>query len=34
MMQEKARLFALAAHSAIGQVRKYSGAPYWVHPCQ
>jgi (p)ppGpp synthase/HD superfamily hydrolase len=31
-MQEKARLFALAAHSAIGQVRKYSGAPYWVHP--
>lgn len=31
-MQEKARLFALAAHSAIGQVRRYSGSPYWVHP--
>lgn len=31
-MQERARLFALAAHSANGQVRKYSGAPYWVHP--
>lgn len=28
---EKARLFALAAHSATGQVRKYSGTPYWKH---
>ena len=29
---DKARLFAIAAHSAIGQVRKYSGEPYWQHP--
>lgn len=29
---EKARVFATAAHNAIGQVRKYSGEPYINHP--
>ena len=29
----KARLFAIAAHTAVGQKRKYTGAPYWHH-CQ
>jgi (p)ppGpp synthase/HD superfamily hydrolase len=29
---EKARIFAVAAHSAIKQVRKYTNEPYWVHP--
>jgi len=33
-MQEKARIFAIAAHSAIGQVRKYTGQPYWIHPLE
>ena len=28
---EKARAFAIAAHSAIGQVRKYTNEPYWIH---
>lgn len=28
---EKAREFAHAAHDSIGQVRKYTGEPYWVH---
>lgn len=28
----RAELFAAAAHSAAGQVRKYTGEPYWVHP--
>lgn len=28
---ERARLFAVAAHSAVGQVRKYTGEPYWHH---
>jgi (p)ppGpp synthase/HD superfamily hydrolase len=27
----RARTFAIAAHSAIGQKRKYTGEPYWVH---
>lgn len=31
-MSEKARLFATAAHAAVGQVRKYTGEPYIVHP--
>lgn len=31
---EKARLFAIAAHAAIGQVRKYTGEPYIVHPAE
>ena len=29
---ERARLFATAAHSAVGQVRKYTGKPYICHP--
>lgn len=29
---EKARVFALAAHSAVKQVRKYTGEPYINHP--
>lgn len=29
---ERARLFAAAAHAAVGQVRKYTGEPYIVHP--
>jgi len=28
---EKAKEFAHRAHDAIGQKRKYSGEPYWVH---
>lgn len=27
-----AKIFAIAAHEAVGQVRKYTGEPYWVHP--
>jgi len=29
----RARLFAIGAHSAAGQLRKYTGEPYWHH-CQ
>lgn len=29
---EKARVFATAAHAAIGQLRKYTNEPYIVHP--
>jgi (p)ppGpp synthase/HD superfamily hydrolase len=29
---ERARSFAIAAHLAVGQKRKYSGDPYWRHP--
>lgn len=29
---ELAKYFAIAAHDAIGQIRKYTGEPYWVHP--
>tara|TARA_B110000977_G_C10984465_1_gene457406 strand:- start:12 stop:524 length:513 start_codon:yes stop_codon:yes gene_type:complete len=29
---DKAQVFATAAHAAVGQVRKYDGAPYIVHP--
>ncbi|OWZ90403.1 hypothetical protein B9J07_27850 [Sinorhizobium sp. LM21] len=29
---QMARAFATAAHGAIGQVRKYTGDPYIVHP--
>jgi len=29
-----AQMFATAAHAAVGQVRKYSGAPYIVHPIE
>jgi len=28
----RAELFAAAAHMAVGQVRKYTGEPYYVHP--
>ena len=31
---EKARVFAIAAHSAVKQVRKYTGEPYWIHPIE
>lgn len=31
---EKARMFAIAAHSAIGQTGKYTHEPYWVHPAE
>ena len=27
-----ARAFCIAAHSAVGQRRKYTGEPYWHHP--
>lgn len=30
---EMAAAFARAAHQAVGQKRKYTGAPYWTH-CQ
>lgn len=29
---ERARLFTIAAHTAVGQVRKYTNKPYWLHP--
>ena len=29
---ERARVFCIAAHEAVGQRRKYSDAPYWHHP--
>lgn len=28
---EMAAAFARAAHQAVGQKRKYTGAPYWIH---
>lgn len=28
----QAMAFCVAAHSAVGQVRKYTGEPYWEHP--
>jgi (p)ppGpp synthase/HD superfamily hydrolase len=31
---EKARIFATAAHSAVAQLRKYTGEPYIVHPAE
>jgi (p)ppGpp synthase/HD superfamily hydrolase len=31
---EKARIFATAAHAAVGQVRKYTNEPYIVHPAE
>jgi (p)ppGpp synthase/HD superfamily hydrolase len=31
---EKARIFATAAHAATGQIRKYTGEPYIVHPAE
>ena len=29
---DRARLFAIAAHEAVGQKRKYTNEPYWKHP--
>lgn len=34
MLIEKARVFATAAHAAIGQKRKYTGEDYIVHPTE
>ncbi|WP_341893766.1 HD domain-containing protein [Ferrovibrio terrae] len=31
-LAERARIFAAAAHDAVGQTRKYTGIPYWLHP--
>jgi len=31
---EKARIFATAAHAAVGQLRKYTNEPYIVHPTE
>ena len=31
---ERARVFATAAHAAVGQVRKYTFEPYIVHPTE
>lgn len=31
-LESRARLFAIAAHAAVGQRRKYTSEPYWVHP--
>ena len=33
-MAERARVFATAAHAAVGQVRKYTFEPYIVHPAE
>jgi len=30
----KARVFATAAHAAVGQTRKYTGEPYVIHPIE
>lgn len=34
MMIKKAKIFATAAHAAVGQIRKYTGEPYIVHPIE
>src|SRR5580765_8807774 len=31
-LELRARVFATAAHAAVGQVRKYTGEPYINHP--
>lgn len=31
-LEERAKLFATAAHAAVGQTRKYTGEPYILHP--
>lgn len=31
---ERARIFATAAHASAAQLRKYTGEPYIVHPCE
>ena len=30
----KARVFAIAAHTAVGQKRKYTNSEYWLHPAE
>jgi len=34
MIVERARMFATAAHAAVGQLRKYTFEPYIVHPAE
>ena len=34
IMVDRARVFATAAHAAVGQVRKYTFEPYIVHPAE
>lgn len=31
-IKDKARIFSIAAHSAVNQKRKYTNEPYWIHP--
>ena len=31
-LYDKAKVFSMAAHEAIGQKRKYTGEPYYFHP--
>lgn len=33
-IKEKAKIFATAAHAAVGQKRKYTDEPYIVHPIE
>jgi guanosine-3',5'-bis(diphosphate) 3'-pyrophosphohydrolase len=33
-LETRARLFATAAHAAVGQLRKYTHEPYIVHPAE
>ncbi len=34
ILVERAEAFAIAAHEAVGQKRKYTGEPYWHHAQQ
>lgn len=33
-LEDRARIFATAAHAAVGQLRKYTHEPYIVHPTE
>jgi guanosine-3',5'-bis(diphosphate) 3'-pyrophosphohydrolase len=33
-LEDRARVFATAAHAAVGQLRKYTHEPYIVHPAE
>ena len=33
-LEDRARIFATAAHAAVGQLRKYTHEPYIVHPAE
>jgi (p)ppGpp synthase/HD superfamily hydrolase len=33
-LEERAYIFAMAAHEAVGQMRKYTNEPYIVHPME